>query len=185
MKAPQLIDADNSLVVVIDIQEKLFPAIAGAEAVVERAHWLVSAAQELGIPFWFTEQYPEGLGKTVAQFKHLQSEKNTIIKHHFSAWQQPDFQSMLRMSERQQVILVGTETHVCVLQTALDLLHFGFDVFIVDEAVGSRADSSKRIALERMENAGAQIINGEMAVFEWLHDSAAPSFKTISKKYLR
>ena len=185
MKAPQLIDAQNSQVVVIDIQEKLFPAIAHAEQVAERALWLLKIAKELGVPYWFTEQYPKGLGHTVPRFSAFQSEQNTLIKSHFSAWQNSDFQTMLRLSERQQVILVGTESHVCVLQTALDLVHFGFDVFVVADAVGSRNEESKVFALQRMQQAGAHIVNGEMVAFEWLHDSAATPFKNISKNYLR
>ncbi|RTE86641.1 MULTISPECIES: hydrolase [Gammaproteobacteria] len=185
MKSPQLIDAHNALVAVIDIQEKLLPAIHNAEQLVERTEWLLNVATDLGVPVWFTEQYPQGLGHTVpALSKHI-SKANTVEKSHFSAWQSSEFQKMLRITERQQIVLVGMETHVCVLQTALDLKHFGFEVFVVNDAVSSRTPESKQTALARLEREGVHIVNAEMVTFEWLHDSANPKFKHISKTYLR
>lgn len=185
MKSPNLIDAQNALLVVIDIQERLLPAIHHSEQLVERTNWLLKIASELGVPAWFTEQYPQGLGHTIEKLRTHHSVANTIEKSHFSAWQAPEFQKMLRINERQQIILVGMETHVCVLQTALDLKHFGFDVYVVNDAVSSRTEASKETALKRMEQAGIHIVNAEMVTFEWLHDSANPMFRTISKNYLR
>lgn len=180
----------HSFVLVIDIQGKLARIIDQGEAVIKRNQWLLTIANKLNVPIWFTEQYPQGLGETVEELLAWRTKANTVTKTRFSAYetlqQHQGFSAFLQQNQgRNQVVITGTESHVCVLQTALEFAHHGWSVFIVADAVGSRTAESKALALARMREAGIQIINGEMAVFEWLDDSASERFKQISRNYLR
>lgn len=180
-----MIKEQDSFVLVIDIQSKLAPAIAQTDDIIAANQWLLSVATELAIPVLFTEQYPQGLGHTVPELSAWQTPQNTFTKSHFSAWQTHAIQSAISQLNRKQVIVTGTESHVCVLQTVLDLCHAGYQVYVVEEAVGSRKATSKNLAVARMRQAGAQIVNNEMVAFEWLHDSATERFKHISRTYIR
>jgi len=180
-----LISEQNSMILVIDIQGKLAPAIAQADTIITANQWLLKVATELAIPIFFTEQYPKGLGHTVIELADWQTPTNTLTKSHFSAWQETHIRNTIAKLGRAQIVVTGTESHVCVLQTVLDLLRAGYQVFVVEEAVGSRQASSKALALARMQQAGAVIVNNEMVAFEWLHDSASERFKHISRSYIR
>ncbi len=187
---PLLLNEHRSLVLVIDVQGKLAPVIHQGAEVIERNQWLLSVVTELNIPIWFSEQYPQGLGETVPELHKWRTPINTVIKSHFSAYEtlqrQDAFVAFLKRNpNRNQIILTGTESHVCVLQTALDFVHHGWSVFVVADAVGSRTRESKEFALSRMRQAGVNIVNGEMVVFEWLNNSATERFKHISRNYLR
>jgi len=180
-----LIDVHSATLVVIDLQERLIPAIAGGDAVVERAAILIDAARTLDVPIIVTEQYPKGLGPTVPAIKQaLPNNASIIAKLSFSAGKNPDFierWSAERAQGRHQVVLCGTETHVCVLQSALDLMARGAEVFLAIDAVGSRRDSDRTAALSRLSAQGVQCVTSEMVVFEWLEVAGTPQFKTISK----
>lgn len=180
-----MINEQDSFVLVVDIQGKLAPAIDHADDIIAANQWLLRVAAELNVPSLFTEQYPQGLGHTVPELSTWQTPENTCTKSHFSAWQEPTIQAAIKQLERKQAIVTGTESHVCVLQTVLDLRSAGYQVYVVDEAVGSRKASSKALALARMQQAGAEIVNNEMVAFEWLHDSATERFKHISRTYIR
>lgn len=179
------ISQQQCLFLVIDIQSKLAPAISGSQDLVHATDKLLKIALELQIPCLFTEQYPQGLGTTVDQLTPHMQNATLFEKIHFSAHREPDFAEYLQQQKRPQIVISGTESHVCVLQTALDLLAHGYAVFIVEDAVGSRKSKDKELALARMATAGAVIVSSEMVIFEWLERAGTDMFRRISKTYIR
>ena len=178
-----LMQCDDATLLVVDIQDKLLPAVLDPQGLVERAGWLMRAANDLGLPVVLSEQYPSGLGHTVEALRQLCPDAPTVEKKHFSCVAEhclPD--SLLA---RRQVILIGMEAHVCVLQTALELHAAGKEVYLVADAVSSRAPGDVHLALERMRAAGVQIVSREMVVFEWLRQAGTDSFRAISREFLR
>ena len=179
-----LMRAKDSTLLLIDLQHRLLPAIDGGAAVIEQATWLVQVAQRLQVPVIATEQYPKGLGATEAGLRALLPDEALREKIHFSAtagaglFDQPG-------GERQQFIVCGAETHVCVLQTVMGLLAAGREVFVVDEAVGSRRPRDKALGLARMERAGAVIVSREMVAFEWLEQAGTDVFREVSRAFIR
>lgn len=180
-----LLTAENSLLLLIDLQSKLAPAIHNNAEVEQHCRWLLEVSRELAVPVLATEQYPQGLGVTVPSLLTLLKSEEILEKIHFSAAQEPHIQAALADSGRRQIVLCGTETHVCVLQTALDLISTGYQVFVVAEACGSRRDSDKQLALGRLQQAGAVIVSREMVAFEWLLRAGTAQFRQISKGWLR
>jgi nicotinamidase-related amidase len=177
-----LIDAGRSLLLVIDFQQRLMPAILDGEAVLRNATILAQAAQVLAIPALATVQYPLGLGPTVADMSVLCSE--SVEKITFGACGTPAFlEALHRLApcSAPTLLISGCEAHVCVLQTALQLHAQGFDVRLVVDAVGSRQAISKHHALERMRATGIGLVTTEMVLFEWLRDSQHPQFRDISR----
>ncbi|PSJ46076.1 hydrolase [Zobellella endophytica] len=177
-----LMELDKATLMVIDVQDKLIPAIDEGERLSARLQWLISACQLLGTPILFTEQYPKGLGHTQQALTVLVEQPVVMEKLHFSAvaanclpegWQR-----------HSQVIVCGMEAHVCVLQTVMDLLKAGKEVFVVADGVGSRTEENRQLGLARMRDAGARIVSREMVVFELMHQSGTELFKTISKQFL-
>lgn len=180
-----LLQAEQSQLLLIDMQQKLAPAIDDIKAVEQACAWLLQVAMQFDIPLWATEQYPQGLGPTLPALAELIPAQQVLEKIHFSALKEPHIASSLASTERKQVVVMGTEAHVCVLQTVLDLLALGYQVFVVHEAVGSRTAENKQLALARMQQAGAQIISREMAAFEWLDRAGTDNFRQISKGWIR
>jgi hypothetical protein len=180
-----LLTAENSLLLLIDLQSKLAPAIHNNAEVEQHCRWLLEVSRELAVPVLATEQYPQGLGVTVPSLLTLLKSEEILEKIHFSAAQEPHIQAALADSGRRQIVLCGTETHVCVLQTALDLISAGYQVFVVAEACGSRRDSDKQLALGRLQQAGAMIVSREMVAFEWLQRAGTAQFRQISQGWLR
>ena len=178
------LDAHRSVLLIIDLQARLLPAIDQGEHVIERSAWLIGVARQIGVPVILTEQYPQGLGATAQAIAQLIQPGEQIEKIHFSAVAEGNLLSHPSAQAKQWVIC-GTESHVCVQQTVLDLLAAGRDVAVVEEAVGSRKPSDKRLALERMRQAGAQIVSCEMVAFEWLHRANTPEFRAVLKDYIR
>jgi nicotinamidase-related amidase len=179
-----LIDARRSLLLVIDFQERLLPVIHEHERLLANVTWLVRAAQKIGIPVAAVEQYPKGLGRTVKGVRELLPDGAVAPKVHFSAIAAQCFAN-LPGADRAQIVLVGTETHVCLLQTALELLEEGKEVYVVADAVGSRRVADRDLALARMRQEGVRIVTREMVVFEWLAEAATPLFRDVSKAFLR
>ena len=180
-----LLKATDSLVLLIDLQQKLAPAISDAKQVEQAAAWVLQVALQLDIPLVATEQYPQGLGHTVVSLRELLADDAVMQKIHFSAYREPAIVQRLTQINRRQIVVIGTESHVCVLQTVLDLLTAGYQVFVVSEAVGSRTVENKQLALSRMQQAGCQIISKEMLAFEWLERADHDSFRQISKGWIR
>src|SRR5487761_1441480 len=150
------------------MQERLLPVIAGGETMVARSVRLAEAAQLLGVPVRATEQYPKGLGPTVAPLTAYPQE--TLPKTTFSAPGDPGFAALLPAGTG-EVVIAGCETHVCVLQTALELLDSGVHVVLAADAAGSRDPADHAAGIARARQHGAEIVTSEMVLFEWLRDS--------------
>jgi nicotinamidase-related amidase len=178
------LDRENAVLVVIDAQEKLMPVIDGAEGVTRNLDRLVRGAHVLGVPVLLTEQYVKGLGATVGPLRRALEETSgyqPIEKSCFSAQGCAAFTAQLAALDRRQVIVAGVETHVCVYQTAIDLLGSGVEVTIVADAVGSRTAENKEIALRRLVSEGVKLSSTEIALFEMTVVSGTGQFKAISK----
>jgi nicotinamidase-related amidase len=180
----QKLVAVNSVLLLVDIQQKLCAAMPEgvAKKVVETASALLEAANALSIPVLVTEQYPKGLGETIAELSsQLTAQSASVEKTCFSCMQADGFADKLAQTQRQQVVLLGMETHVCILQTALDLQAAGYQVFVVENGVSSRSSSNHQNAVDRMRQAGVIISNKESTMFEWLGDARHPVFKQLAK----
>lgn len=179
----QLCDVNMSQLVVIDVQEKLVAAMeeVARKRVIVQAGILMEAARMLGVSVNTTEQYPKGLGPTIDALDYLMpGDIKAIEKSSFSCAGSREFLDIIGGHNRRQAILCGMETHVCVIQTALELLEEGYTVYVVEDAVCSRREMNHRNALERMRAAGVVITNTESVVFEWLRDAAHEMFKPVS-----
>ena len=178
-----LIEAAKSSLLIVDVQERLLPAMADGAGVVSRSSVLLKAAKALDVPVAVSEQYPKGLGHTVDSLQADIGNAPVFEKLTFSCWRDIAMRAAfikLHDMGRPQVIVAGIETHVCVAQTALDLAQAGFGVFVVADAVSSRSESSKALALARMRQSGIDVINTEMAVFELLGRAGTAEFKQLS-----
>ena len=177
-----LLEAKKSSLLVVDVQERLLPAMADGDAVLRHCGILLQAAATLNVPVTISEQYPKGLGPTVAGLRSNQA--SVFEKMTFSCWREAGLkQHFIDLHEggRPLVVIAGIEAHVCVLQTAIDLRAAGFGVFLVADAVSSRQQRSAELALERMRDIGVQVASTEMVVFEWLEKAGTPEFKVLSK----
>lgn len=175
MSTPALARASDSTLAVVDIQERLAAVMPARDAVVRATSILIEAATMLGIPVVVSEQYPKGLGATVAEIvAKLPAEATRVEKTRFSAC------GALPLG-RSQVVIAGMEAHVCVLQTALELVAAGHEVFVVADAVCSRTEANYRNALARLEAAGVVVTSTESVLFEWLRDASHEHFRAISK----
>ena len=178
-----LLSRDKSQLLIIDVQEKLLPAMSNPERVVERCVRLVRAARTLEIPITVSEQYPGGIGPTVAPLREAIGNSGAVIeKVEFSCLKNDalrDHLHELRRRGRPQVVLGGIEAHVCVTQTAIDLEDQGFETFVTADATSSRAKSSSRLALARLAKSGVDVVDSEMVVFEWLGRASTPEFKEL------
>jgi len=179
-----LMNAAASTLLVIDVQERLLPHIDHWQRLLENIQWLVKVAQKIGVPAIATEQYPQGIGHTHADVAALLPAGATVEKIHFSCVAGACLAPQAA-AEREQMVVCGIESHVCVLQTVLDLKRSGKDVFVVEDAVGSRRPSDKALALERMRAHGIEIVSREMVAFEWLHQAGTPLFREVSRDFLK
>jgi nicotinamidase-related amidase len=167
------VDQRTSMLVFIDFQTRLMPAIDDAASIVANARRLVNAAMLVDAPALFTEQNPKSLGPTVAE---LAPDPSIVVqKMTFDACRSPEF--LLRVPADRTLVVAGCEAHVCVLQTALGLIDRGRRVFVVRDAIGSRRAESKEAALARMARHSVEIVTAEMVVFEWLGTAEHPRFK--------
>ncbi|WP_395664352.1 isochorismatase family protein [Methylocella sp.] len=176
-----LISRDASHLVVVDLQEKLLPALPGANAMLAHAALLVEAAATLAVPTTVTEQYPNGLGATDAALSARLGDAPRVEKRAFSAARALEAR-LADFPQRRELVLVGAETHVCVLQTALEALELGFRVVLAADATGSRRRLDRLAALRRMERAGALVATTEMILFEWLREAGTPAFRALIPK---
>jgi nicotinamidase-related amidase len=179
MAHPMQMSALDTALLVIDVQEKLLPLIPQGAALVRNVAFLIDAATALGMPVHATEQYPRGLGPTVPELAARLPTRPD--KTAFSGCAVPGLVEALHRAARPKVVVAGMETHVCVLQTALDLLALDFRVFIPVDAVAARFAIDHDTALRRLEQAGAVLTTVEGCAFEWVGGSAHPQFKAISK----
>jgi len=176
-----LLDAGRSCLLIVDVQERLAPAIADIDAVVDRISILMRAAARLSVPMLVSEQYPKGLGPTIAPVAALAPDGVTAEKTEFSAAANPGIRARLAGLGRPQSLVCGIEAHVCVLQTVLELREAGRQVFVVRDACGSRKPANAEAGFARMAACGADIVTSEMVVFEWLRRADSPLFREVSK----
>jgi nicotinamidase-related amidase len=171
-----------SQLVMVDMQEKLANAMPAdaLKIVTKNCEILAQAAALLNIPTVLTEQYPQGLGATLPEIKQHFPDIKPIAKTAFSACGEPKFNQQLQR-ENSHIILAGMESHICVLQTALDLIEASKTVFVVGDAILSRTPANKANAIARLQQAGAVITNTESVIFEWLGNANHEAFKTLSK----
>lgn len=168
---------EEALLLIIDVQDKLV-AMLNDENLKNDAIKLAKTASILNISTVITEQYPKGLGSTIEEIKEVLPNAEYVEKTTFSAFKEDEVKKLL---SQKQVILFGIETHICVLQTAMDLLNEGYEVFLVQNACGSRNDDNKQAALRRLIHAGIQIVTTEMVIFELLESSKHPNFKEVQE----
>jgi nicotinamidase-related amidase len=195
-----LLDADESQLVLVDYQARLLPAIHEGPAVLANAMRLAQMAQALGVPAWGTEQNPDKLGQNPAELRALC--RKTLAKMHFSAvadgladWLRPPARPQggnvrslprhlqkpaePREAERPRIVIAGCEAHVCLLQTALELLEQEFEVWVVTDACSSRTERNRDAAFDRLAGSGAELVTTEMVGFEWLRTAEHPEFKAV------
>lgn len=180
-KHERVLIKENSALLVIDIQERILPVIFEFERVVQNSIKLIKGFKILDLPVYYTEQYPKGLGPTASAVKEVLIESISVEKMSFSCSGAPGLFEDLKQRKIEQVVLCGIESHVCVMQSALDLLSSGFQVHIASDAVSSRREFDYEIALQRMNSNGAEITLTESVLFELLEVCGTDQFKAISK----
>lgn len=173
------LDSRTTALLVIDIQDRINGVMADAGHL-PRTEVLLKACSILDLPVITTEQYPKGLGPTVPELGELLPTR-PVEKMTFSCARQPEAMDAIEQTGRKQILVTGIETHVCVMQTALDLLQRGFDVHVPHDAVNSRRSADKQWALHRLASAGATVTSTESALFELLDRCGTDAFKTVSK----
>ncbi len=180
MRSPEILCAENSRLLIVDVQEKLLPLIPVADRLVHNCRRLLDGAKIMSIPAFGTEQYPQGLGRTSAEL--AQRIGPMPGKVCFSCVPALEWGEATELADdRDQIVVAGMETHVCILQTVLDLIAGGFRVYVPADAVASRSKLDWRIALERMASSGATITTVESVLFEWCGRAGTPFFKEIQK----
>ena len=181
------LDIKSCCLLIIDLQERLLPHIFNKEKIKHNSNKLVELFVELNVPIIYTEQYPKGLGSTVNCLKKRLIDNNSKIieKTTFSAFENEDLKKFLTHINKKQVIILGIESHICVLQTSIDLLESGRQVYIVKECVGSRKLEDANMGIKRMLQNGASLINFEMIFFELIRDSKNQFFKKLSSKFVK
>jgi len=176
---PDLACSDESVLVLIDCQERLWKVIHDAASLEARLGTLLRGARAIGVPLIVTEQNPAGLGATLQSLTEAAGDCPRLAKSTFSCGGEPTFNEALRATERGTVVLAGVEAHICVLQTALDLLARGFKVHVASECVGSRNPLHREAGLARLRDAGAVLTLTESLFFEWMRSTQHPAFRTI------
>jgi nicotinamidase-related amidase len=174
-----LIRAKDSALVVIDMQERLVPAMQAPARTIRNTRLLLHAARKTSVPALLTEQYPQGLGHTVPEIRSAAGDSVILPKIHFSCMEEESFGNAFRALGRRQAVLTGMEAHICVVQTAASLVEEGFEVFVVSDATASRTIESEQACLARLSAVGIGIVTTEMVVFEWLGQAGTDAFKEI------
>ena len=174
------LNLEDSLVLIIDVQDKLLNAVFNKEQVEKKSAIVAEAAKILGIPVVVTEQYPKGLGNTIPAVKDALAEDTEIFeKTAFSALNNEEILEAIQKHNKIQILIFGIETHICVSQTTAAFRELGYEVSVIKDACGSRAEEEYLTGLERMKDNGAYIITTEIALFEWLKGAKHPNFKAV------
>jgi nicotinamidase-related amidase len=174
-----LMQARTSLLLLVDMQERLAPAVADIDRITANSITLLTAAARLTVPVLATEHCADKIGATVALLRDRIADAAIVHKKYFSAFAEPGVAEQLASLSRPQVIVAGIEAHVCVLQTTLDLQRAGYTCHLVEDAVGSRKAPDKQAAVSRMRDQGVQIVTTEMVLFEWLQRGDGTAFKDL------
>lgn len=184
-RSPLLMNADDTAVVIVDVQSKLLPVIDQSETLRQQIKTLTQSAQMLDVPVFFTRQYPQGLGDTVDDLKGDDPQVTTDHTFDKKMFSFRECEALLVSIEKRgirNVVIAGIEAHICVLQSALDGIAYGFNVFVVADAVGSRNPTDRSIALSRLEMSGVTLTTTESAIFEWCETADRQQFKAISQR---
>lgn len=174
------INRENTVGLVIDMQERLVPAMEESEALVQNCQILIKGLQELGLPILVTQQYTKGLGETIEPIRSMLNNFKPIEKKDFSCCDEAEFARELEKSSPMNLIICGIESHVCVLQTAIDLKEAGLNPIVVMDCVSSRSFANVDLAAERFRFEGIMMTSYESILFELTRSASAPEFKTIS-----
>jgi len=178
----QRLSPEKSLLVVIDVQERLLPAIQNSRQIIFNVRRLLEGAQVLGVPVLVSEQYPQGLGSTVKELTpYIPAGTAALSKKSFSIYDNESIRTEIDSRKRSQIVLCGVEAHVCILQSAFDLHRAGYEVYISADAVGARLAPDQKTALRRCETSGMVLTTTESLLFEWCRTADHPQFKEISR----
>jgi nicotinamidase-related amidase len=179
---PNLLHPDQSLLVVVDMQEPLLRALHDSERVVDNVRRLIQGASVVRVPVITTTQNADKLGAVAPQIKALLPPTLLPLdKMTFSCYASPSFASEVKRSDRKQIVLCGVEAHICVCQTALELAAAGFQVHVAGDATSSRTEANWRLGLDKMRQSGVLLTSVEMALYEWLREAGTPEFREILK----
>ena len=176
-----MLQTDNTALVIIDVQGKLASVMHEREQLIRNLRILIQGAQILETPIHWLEQYPEGLGPTVPELAELLYDDEPLPKMSFSACGQEEFLTQLKEGGRGSLLLAGIEAHVCVYQTARDLVERGYQVEVAVDAISSRTEANKRIGVDKMIRVGAEPTSVETALFELMRTAEAPRFKDVAR----
>lgn len=179
------LQCDNSLLLMVDFQAGLLPVIDGGEQAVNAASWLGGIAELLDVPIWLTEQNPERLGGTAPSLLASLQNHRLWQKHHFGVMEEEEFSAALKATGKTQIVLCGTEAHICVLQTGLGLLEAGYELYWLTEASASRRPQEAALARERVCANGAVAVSADMVAYEWLHRCDTAQFKEAHQRFLK
>jgi nicotinamidase-related amidase len=180
MNVPAPLTAENTVIIAIDFQERLFPVMNAKEKLLQNVVKLIKGAKALEVPVIVTEQYPKGLGPTIPEIKELLPDARPIEKTCFSCCDNEAFMKTLEALKRRQVLITGIEAHICAYQTAMALARKGYEVQVVTDCVSSREPENKAVAVQKMTAAGLLPASTEMALFEMLKAAGGDKFKQIS-----
>jgi len=170
---------ETSFLLVVDVQTRLAPAVAGQTEVIARCGALLDAARLLDVPALASEHCPEGIGPLVPELRARLGDGRVVRKTHFSCADEPALHARMAELHRRQAVVCGMETHVCVMQSALGLAERGFEVYVVADACGSRRAEDRAAALARLSGDGIRAVTAEMTLFEWMHRADAPGFREL------
>ena len=176
-----MITPKGTLLLIVDVQGRLAQGVFKPADLEKNISKLIRACSILDVPVLVTEQYPKGLGHTIDSLRELLPDNVPVEKLSFSCCGNAEFMRQLRSFNRNDILVAGIETHVCVYQTAVDLIEFGYTVHLVTDAVSSRTEENKQLGIRCIEKAGASLTSSEMAVFELLRVAEGDRFKAISK----
>jgi nicotinamidase-related amidase len=174
-----MLKLENTAVIIIDMQAKLWNVMSEKEALLANVQKLVKGIQVLGVPIVLTEQNPQGLGPTMPELMQLLTETQPIPKFCFSCHQDKNFEQTIFRLKKQQLLICGIESHICVYQTALDLMNHGYEIQVIADAVSSRVPTNRDITLMRVQSEGAKLTTVEMALYELLQTAENPKFKEM------
>jgi len=180
-KSAMRILKENTVGLVIDVQERLFPAMHGKEELLKNILTLLSGFEELSVPVLVSQQYTKGLGNTLPELTEKIADFEFIEKMSFSCYDEPGFVEKLEECNAKNVIVCGIESHVCVLQTAIDLKVAGYNPIVLADCISSRTEGNKHLAIERFKQEGILVSGYESILFELLRSASSPNFKAISK----
>ena len=176
-----MLKPEKTVLTIVDVQGKLAQMMSGKQALFENLQKIIKGIQALEIPILWVEQNPEGLGSTIPEVAELLAGINPISKLSFSCCKNERFIQALKAANCNQILIVGIEAHICVYQTAMDLVKLGHEVEVVTDAVSSRTVENKNVALQKMSRAGVSLTSTEMALFELLEVAEGEQFKEILK----